>query len=99
MTYSLQNDSIAADFVLENGRFSVFLDDPSFVHCEKILVDMSQRNIGGILHEEYYHLGFLPPGINAAALVDIKKASLISKGERGREFRLNAPLEHIKEIY
>lgn len=50
----------------DNGGVHIFLDDPTFVRAETVLVDMRSGEVQALLHEKLHSLGAAPANIVAA---------------------------------
>lgn len=96
----VHNQDVQADVSFLNGALAIAFRDPSYVRCDRILVDADSRHIGGILHEGYHDFGVLPGHIRLKEISLSSRANLSGVLPTGHAFCLSAPIEfssHTKE--
>lgn len=97
MPIIVQDIDVIADIALHAQGLDINFQDPTFVRCDTVLVDILQRTIGVMLHEGYHKIGSLPDTILSDDLKNLKTARL-SGLIGGATLRLNAPIKLSNDV-
>lgn len=91
-----ENQQVKAGIELSSGLLHVdFVDDPSFIRSETVLVDLMHRSIGIIFQNAYHHIGDLPKNVIGKDIEKLTRARLKGHGAGGRELQLHAPVKFV----
>ena len=93
MPIIVENQDVTADIDYTDGELNIHFRDPSFVRCDIILVDMTHRRIGGLLHEGYHGMSGWPENLGPDTAGTLKMARLRAHGASGEVFKLSAPVK------
>jgi hypothetical protein len=97
MTIICNQQEVKAGIHMESGVLNIdFMDDPSFVRAERVVVDMMQRSIGLIFQAGYHPIGNLPKNIIGNDVEKLTRARLRGQGQGGREITLHAPVKIVQ---
>lgn len=97
MSIIVENQNVKAGVALDSGALRIeFIDEPSMVLGETVLIDLMQRSIGIIYQNTYHHIGALPQGVDSKAVEKMTDASLKAHGAGGREINLQAPIKIVR---
>jgi hypothetical protein len=92
MSIIVQNIDVVADVALHGQGLDISFQDPTFVRCDTVLVDILQRTIGVMLHEGYHKIGQLPDNILSDDIRKLKMAR-VSGLVGGAVLSLNTPIK------